>query len=207
MLADPHFLRAIRAAIVAGFVACLSYALIATAHIGHIPLRAVAVLFVLFGPAYGIASFGIRGLLDLDRPRASASLGLLLNVVGGAIFTTMGLLQLAFGAMQPGGPVPVETRALWLGVDVAWDAFLCCGTACLALAMLRHPRFGRIFSFTGLAIATGLIALHLVTFPYPPQNAGFFDLGPAIGIWYLTVTIQMVRSLHWAADRDPGQLR
>ena len=30
--------------------------------------------------------------------------------------------------------------AIWLGLDVAWDAYIGLGTLFLALAMLRHPR-------------------------------------------------------------------
>jgi hypothetical protein len=70
--------------------------------------------------------------------------------------------------------------------------------------MLRHPRFGIVFALPGLAIAAGLITLHLFAFPWPPQNRGLFDLGPAVGLWYLAVSIQMLRSLSWARSQ-PGK--
>jgi hypothetical protein len=191
-------LPTIRAGIVAGFFACLAYALIA---IGRLPVQAVAVLVAGFGPAFCIAVFGLRTFLDLDGPLTSSSLGMFMNMLAGGIFSMMGMIQLAFAVAQPNAPVPMETRAIWLGFDVAWDAFLCCGTGCFALAMWWHPRFGPTFAFAGLALAAGLMTLHLITFPWPPQNRGFFDLGPAIGLWYLVVCIQMLRSLSWARQR------
>ncbi len=36
--------------------------------------------------------------------------------------------------------------AIWLGVDVAWDAYIGIGTVCFAVAMLRHPRFGAVLA-------------------------------------------------------------
>jgi hypothetical protein len=165
-------------------------------------LPAVAVLVAGFGPAFGIAAFGLRTFLDLDRPRAFSSLGLLLNMLAGGIFSIMGMIQMALAVAQPNAPVPMESRAIWLGLDVAWDAFLCFGTGCFALAMWRHPRFGPIFASAGLALSAGLLTLHLITFPWPPQNRGLFDLGPAIGLWYFAVCVQMLRSLPWVRQRE-----
>jgi hypothetical protein len=127
----------------------------------------------------------------------SSSLGALSNALGGALFSAMGLVQLAVGYSSGGENVSTQSIAIWLGLDVAWDAYAGLGTICFALAMLRHPRFGKIFSGSGIVIGAGLVALHLYTFPTPPQNAGLVDLGPAMGLWYLAVTIQMWRSLSW----------
>jgi hypothetical protein len=191
-------LSTIRACAIAGILACLAYAGMS---IGRLPVLAVAVLVAVFGPALVIACYGLRQLLTQGRPRSLASLGLLLNLAAAAIFSMMGMIQLALAVAQPGAAVSMDTRVLWVGFDVAWDAFLCSGTACFALAMLRHPRFGILFALPGLAVAAGLMTLHLVTFPWPPQNRGLFDLGPAVGLWYLAVSIQMLRSLTWARSQ------
>jgi hypothetical protein len=119
----------------------------------------------------------------------------------------MALVQLAVGYSAGNDKVSGQMVAIWLGLDVAWDAYVGFGTICFALAMLRHPRFGPIFSFFGIAIGGGLLALHLYTFPTPPQNAGLVDLGPALGLWYLVVTIQMWRSLSWARGLTPMAIR
>ena len=82
-------------------------------------------------------------------------------------------------------------------VRSAWDGYIGLGTICFGLAMLRHPRFGRVFGVSGIVIGAGLLALNLWTFPSPPVNAGLVDLGPAVGLWYLVVTIRMASSFSW----------
>lgn len=195
---DPCDLRAIQLGISAGLLACVAYALVS---IPSFPKPATIALAVFFGPALVVASFGLRRLLDLDRRRLRSVLGLLLNMLAAALFSAMLLVQLAIGSLAGGNKVPNSFVTIWLGLDVAWDAYISLGTICFALAMLAHPRFGRVFSFFGIAIAAALLAFHLYSFPLPAQNAGLVDLGPALGLWYLTVTIQMWRSLSWARGR------
>jgi hypothetical protein len=194
-------LRAIRVGIVAGFIACSAYPLAAFA---PLPKLATTALVACFGPALGVASYGLRQLLDFETRRLSSSLGLLLNALAGALFTAMALVQTAVRYSAAGTKLSAPFVAIWLGLDVAWDAYVGLGPICFALAMMRHPRFGRIFSFWGIVIGAGLLLIHLYTFPTPPQNAGLVDLGPALGLWYLVVTIQTWRSLSWARALIPA---
>jgi hypothetical protein len=191
-------LKAVQLGIVAGFVACLAYPLIAFV---PLPKLVTTTLAACFGPALGVASCGLRRLLDLETSRVSSALGSLLNALAGGLFSAMALVQMAVGYSAGGQKVSAQISAIWLGLDVAWDAYIGLGTICFALAMLRHPRFGRVFAFSGLAIAAGLLALNFYTFPTPPASAGLVDVGPAVGLWYLVVTIQMWRSLPWARHR------
>jgi len=195
-------LKAVQVGIVAGFFACLAYPL---AVFGHPPKLVATTLVACFGPALTIASYGLRRLLDFETPMLSSALGLLLNALAGALFTAMALVQLAVGYSAGNEKVSAQFIAIWLGLDVAWDAYIGLGTICFAVAMLRHPRFGRLFTIFGIIIGAGLLALHLYTFPTPPQNAGLVDLGPALGLWYLVVTIQMWRSLDWSRHHAGAQ--
>lgn len=195
--AETARLKAIKLGIVAGFFACLAYPLAA---FGHLPKLATITLVACFGPALVIASYGLQRLLEWETPLVSSGLGLLLNALAGALYTAMGLLQLAVGFTAGSDHVSPQLVATWLGLDVAWDAFVAFGTICFSIAMLRHRRFGWAFAAPGIAVAAGLLSLHLYTFPTPPQNAGLVDLGPALGLWYLAVTIQMLRSLPWAPN-------
>jgi hypothetical protein len=190
-------LQAVKIGIIFGFVACLAYPL---AVFGHLPKLATVTLVACFGPALGLACYGLRRLLDWERPTISSSLGLMLNALAGALFSIMAFVQLAVGYSANGDKVSSQFVAIWLGLDVAWDAYIGIGTVCFAVAMLRHPRFGAIFTVFGVGIGAGLLVLHLYTFPTPPQNAGLIDLGPALGLWYFVVTIQMWRSLRWATQ-------
>lgn len=195
--AETARLKAIKLGIVAGFFACLAYPLAA---FGHLPKLPTTTLVACFGPALAIACYGLRRLLDQETPLVSSGLGLLLNALAGALFSAMGLVQLAVGYTAGSDKVSAQFVAIWLGLDVAWDTFVAFGTICFSIAMLRHARFGWAFAVPGIAVAAGLLGLHLYTFPTPPQNAGLVDLGPALGLWYLAVTIQMLRSVAWARN-------
>jgi hypothetical protein len=198
---ERQALQAVKVGIIFGFVACLAYPL---AVLAHLPKSATLTLVACFGPALSFASFGLRRLLDWKRPTISSSLGLMLNALGGALFSAMAFVQLAVGYPAGADKVPSQFVAVWLGLDVAWDAYIGIGTVCFAVAMLRHPRFGVMFTVFGVGIGAGLLALHLYTFPTPPQNAGLIDLGLAFGLWYFVVTIQMWRSLRWASQHTPA---
>jgi hypothetical protein len=181
----------------AGLATCVVYPLIL---LGPLPDRATVVLAALMGPLLGVASWGLRQFLVLDRPRASADLGALGNALAGALVTAMLLVQAAAG-MRGGGRPGAGTQAVWLGLDVAWDVYLGLGTLLFAVSMLRHPRLGPVIGGVGILVALGLLGLNLATFPVPPANAGLIDLGPVVGLWYLVVTLVVFRSLPWARER------
>lgn len=86
-----------------------------------------------------------------------------------------------------------------LGIDISYDIFLLVGLFLLATAMLRHPRFGKVFGGVGIVLSALTLGLNLYTFPEPPGEAlgRLFDLGPLVGVWLIAVAIQMLRSIAW----------
>jgi len=186
----------IRLAIAAGLATCFIYPSLI-----FVPLpRLVAITFAAaVGPLLGIASVGLYRLLRLHRRSVTSELGAISNVLAGCLFSTMLLVQLAVrhraGDLHA---VTDQVLAVWLGLDVAWDAYIGLGTAMFAIAMWGHPRFGRWFASSGLLIAGLMLAFNGYTFPDPPANSGLVDLGPLVGAWYLAATIQTWRSLAWA---------
>lgn len=182
---------------VAGLATCVVYPLIV---FGPMPDGAKVVLASVMGPLLGIASWGLRQFLILDRPTTTADLGALGNALAGLVLTAMFLVQAAVGMRVEGRP-GLEAEAVWLGLDVAWDVYLGLGTLLLASSMFRHPRLGPFVAGTGVLVAVGLLVLNLATFPVPPGNAGLVDLGPVVGLWYLVVTVMVLRSLAWARQR------
>lgn len=60
---------------------------------------------------------------------------------------------------------------------------------------------GRGFGGAGLVLGLVEILLNLGTFPLPPAEAGWFDVGPFVGLWYLAATIQTWRSVGWARQQ------
>ena len=141
---------------------------------------------------------GLGRLLQVQRRSVAVQLAVALNFAAGALVTAMLLVQLAVGSRTHGQAVPLDLVAVWLGLDVAWDVYVGLGTGLFALAMLRHPRFRAVFGIPGLVIAGVLLGLNLGTYPTPPAEAGLFDAGPLVGLWYLAVSVQAWRSLGWA---------
>jgi hypothetical protein len=149
------------------------------------------------GPSLGLASIGLYRFLRIQQASVSAQLAAACNFLGGALFTTMLLVQIAVRIRAAGQPLDQQVVAVWLGLDVAWDVYIALGTALFAWAMWTHPRFGRGFTVTGILLAVLLLALNFYTFPEPPGESHLVDLGPFVGLWYLVVSVQMWRSLNW----------
>ena len=103
----------------------------------------------------------------------------------------MMLVQLAAGERGE----EMYAQAVWLGLDVAWDIYIGVGTLLFGAAAYRHEWFGKIIGASGVVIAVMLLSLNLGTFPVPPANAGLFDAGPLVGIWYFVVTLAAARGV------------
>jgi hypothetical protein len=198
-------IRWIQTGVVGGLCASVLYPLLIFAPLP--PLTTVA-LAAFLGPAIGIGSLGLRRLFRVHRKSVAASLGAIHNVLAGALFTAMALVQMAVrlrASDASGASARIgEVVGVWLGLDVAWDVYIGLGTLCFAWAMLGHPRFGWPFAAPGFVVGSLVIALNLQTFPAPPAEAGSFDVGPFVGLWYLAVTVQAWRSLGWARERLAG---
>jgi hypothetical protein len=186
--------------IIAGLGAVISYTLLS---ILSGPYIALVILASAFGPFLAAASLGLYHILAESGNPVVLQLAVMFNIVGAAIFTTMLLVQLAIGyQLQSIDKEAINLTALrtaligvQLGMDVAWDVFISLGTLLFALSMLRDARFGLILGVAGILIAVALLILNLWTFPTPPAAKNLVDLGPLVGIWYLVVTIMMIRWL------------
>jgi hypothetical protein len=138
-------------------------------------------------------------LLRLHRRSVAAALAAIHNVVAGGLVTAMAMVQLAVKQRSPASVGDLVD--IWLGLDVAWDVYIALGTLFFATAMFAHPRFRWPFAVPGLVLGFLVIVLNLATFPLPPADAGSFDVGPFVGLWYLAATLQAWRSLGWARQR------
>ncbi len=169
-----------------------------------LPDPVTAALAASFGPLVSVASYGLYRLLALNRTSPSLQIATVSNAIAGALVTAMMMVQVA---VRSGGRGSLDAflwtkfRRVDLGLDVAWDVYICLGTFLFAWNMLRHPRFGRIFGGLGLLLSTGLAVLNFATFPAPPAYAGLIDLGPFVGLWYVAVSIQLLRSRPWAESQ------
>ena len=62
--------------------------------------------------------------LDWETPLVTSALGALLNALAGALFSAMALVQMAVGYSAGTEKVSAQMTAIWLGLDVAWDAYI-----------------------------------------------------------------------------------
>ncbi len=196
-VAEAISLKWVQGGIGAGLVTCLVYPLVSMA---PLPRVFLVVLASTLGPSLALASLGLREALRLYQESVVGDLGALFNILAGVLLEAMLLVQLAvrLGATREASQ---QIVGVWLGLDVAWDVYIGLGTACFAIAMLRHPRFGKAMGISGLVLAAAVIGFNLFTFPTPPAESGLVDVGPAIGIWYLVATIIMWRSISWIRDK------
>ncbi|MCP4605690.1 MAG: hypothetical protein GY847_35085 [Proteobacteria bacterium] len=194
---------------VAGMIAALAYPTIV-----FIPLPLIAVVGIasVCGLSISIASVGLYHLIALDRKSVSLQIGAASNVIAGILFNCMIIVQLSVNTVmesvlaKPPANLSAEMlRMIWdsvdqvqLGIDIAWDVYLCFGTLLVAWNMRKHPRFRVFFWWSGVIISLLLMVFNLVTFPTPPGQSGLVDLGPILGLWYFVVGIQVVRSIKWA---------
>ncbi len=194
----------------AGVVACVSYPALVFV---PMPPFLTAVVAATFGPALGLASVGLYQFIRLDRDRVAAQIGALSNLLAGALVTAMVAVQLAvashrdayFAGPEPDPAVRATIGWVWdviLGLDVAFDVYIGLGTVLFGVAMLGHPRLGRVVGWAGILIGgVAVLGFNLYTLPTPPANAGLIDSGPLCGLWYLVVIVMIWRSLGWVEEK------
>jgi hypothetical protein len=202
-------LKAIVAGIVGGFCAVAAYTLIVIGDLIGLPKFAAIMLAACFGPLLLVASYGLRDCIRLNGPSVSAELGFVFNSAAAALVTAMFLVQIGVGDAFP----PLQDRdaaavvtvhmvdRVQLSLDMAWDVFATMGAVLFGLSMLSHPRLGRLLGALGITVGSALFALNLCAFPRQPTEIGWPDLGPALGAWYLLVSLALCLGLGWIRQR------
>lgn len=201
---------------IAGIIACVIYPLMIAV---EMPTQLTVVCAAAFGPLLSLASVGIYHLLKLHQKTVTASIAAGANIIAGSIVNMMLVVQLAISIsmrdyMDKAADAAAKStlELIWkavdkvqLGLDVSWDVFIGIGTLLFAVNMLTHPRFGKILGGAGALLAVLLLSFNLYSFPIPPANADLIDFGPFVGLWYLIISIQALRSLTWAKNTLENQ--
>jgi hypothetical protein len=202
----------VRIGIYAGLAVSAVYPLMIFA---PLPQKLTVIFASLFGPLLMLASLGLYYFLRAYRKTITAQLAVLSNIAASVLVTLMLIVQLSVNLsmdklMASAGNDISEQAMRWiwqvvdkiqLGIDVSWDIFIAIGTILFGVAMMKHPRFGKIFGLLGFFVGHFMLVLNLATFPKPPGDAGLVDLGPAVGLWYLAAALLILRSLKWFDER------
>jgi hypothetical protein len=198
----------IKVGVMAGLFVSVIYPLMIFA---PLPFHVALILAASAGPLLAISSIGLYHFIKIHRKTVSLQIAVLFNVIAGVIFNMMLIVQLAIRKgineyLAEASDSATQEMLRWilrsvnkvhLGLDISWDIFILVGTFLFSLNMLRHPRLGKVIGFIGVLIACATMGLNLFSFPAPPSDAGLLDLGPFVGLWYLAVTILILRSWKW----------
>ncbi len=144
----------------------------------------------IFGVGFALGGIALHlGVTGEASPRLSL-LGAIANTAAAVELLAMALVQIAVTTVAPH---PGRTMgAIWLGLDVAWDVFGGAGTVLFGFALWRRPGAGRALGLAGIVLGVLLLILNIGTFPIPPANAGWFDIGPFVALWYLVLALHVL---------------
>ena len=173
---------------ISGIVGTVAYiGTIAASH-STSPILAVPLLFAF---AFGItvSSIGLYYILGGSTGSRMALIAAVANVIAAAQLLAMLMVQMSVYSMvqQP----EAALKAVWWGLDVAWDLYVGTGTILFALCMFGRRGLGAWLGVPGLLIGSLLLIFNIATFPKPPDTAGLVDFGPLVGLWYLVVYVRL----------------
>lgn len=201
----------IKIGIITGFLTTIIYPLLIFVEMPKLP----TIFFAAFvGPLLSAASYGLYQFMKLHRKTATLQIAMVSNIIAGTVFNLMLIVQLSrriwmSDYLNDPNNTAITEMLQWIskgvltvqaGLDVSWDIYIVIGTFFFGLNMLTHPRFGKIFGGIGIALALLLLAFNLYTFPIAPMDVGLIDFGPFAGLWYLAVTVQILRSMKWVRE-------
>jgi hypothetical protein len=154
-----------------------------------------------------VAFIGFYYFLKAHRNSAALQTATVFGVIAGTLVNLMLVVQQSLFIGLPAatraamGPAWDGLNWVQLGIDVAWDIYISVAMILLGVVLWKHPRFGMVLggitAFAGLL----LLVLNLWTFPTPPGDAGLFDAGPFVGLWFVVLSLRMLLSVKWWTHR------
>jgi hypothetical protein len=174
-----------------------------------LPARVGYGLVFLMGPLLALSFVGIHAALAAHCDTVAARFGAVLGVIAGAIVNVMLVVQGANNILrlEASDAEREATREVWravnrvqFSVDVSWDIFITLAGILVGVAMLAHPKFGKLFGWSGIVLSVMLLALNMQTFPIGPADAGSIDLGPVVALWFGVVFVRMLMLDGWVRE-------
>jgi hypothetical protein len=148
-----------------------------------------------------IYCYGLYRFVAAERDSTANTLGLIFAIAGFTTVLAMIVVQLAVGAGMSEIGTGLDAaardalrrglRLVDLGLDVAWDMLIGTALICSGAALWRCRRFGPWWAGGSMALGAALIVLNAMTFPWPPATRGLFDIGPAIGLFVMTLAARL----------------
>ena len=173
---------------ICGIVGIVAYIGTLAASHSTSPVIAVPLLFAF---AFGItvSSIGLYYILGSTTGSRIALIAAVANVIAAAQLLAMLMVQMSvYGVVQQ---PDAALKAVWWGLDVAWDLYVGTGTILFALCMFGRRGLGAWLAVPGLSIGSLLLIFNIATFPKPPDTAGLVDFGPLLGLWYAAIYVRL----------------
>jgi hypothetical protein len=160
--------------------------------------RSASLLLVSAWPILSIAyAYGLYTYIAAERDGTANRLAFVFAVAAFATVLAMVVVQLAVGAglgeITKGLDEPTARalrrglRMVDLGLDVAWDLLIGTSLVLSGLAMRRRTGLGSGWAVPSAVLGVALVVLNAATFPWPPADRGFFDVGPLVGLFVLAL--------------------
>lgn len=169
------------------------------------------VLAFAFGPLVAIGGIGLYHGLSLEKQSPLIQIAAFFWTSAGVTVLSMLTVQQAIFAKMEGGAEKVGNdvhrqifdglNAVHYGLDIAWDVLISTAVILFGIAMLKHPKFGRIIGGLGILFGSLLLGFNLYWFPNPPINTGSIDWGPAVALWMVAAYIHLLRAVSWGRDK------
>ena len=199
---------------VGGICGVLSVASYLTAAFASLPDLLSYITAFAFGPLLAIGVTGLYHCLALQHKGPLVQIAAVFGIAGGVtvlimLTTQQAIFSVIRRATVASDPAATELmqkikdglNAVQLGMDVAWDVLISVSVVLFGIAMLRHPRFGRMFGLIGIISGVLALTFNLWYFPTPPSAANSIDWGPLVALWLLVTFVRLLASVKWASGR------
>lgn len=202
-----------RAGLVLGTAALVVPAVVA--FVPGLPPLLTRLLAFSTGPLVALAAVSLGGFLRAGRDGVALRLSVAVTALAGALLGAASVLGALSRTLIDRAGMEVESdieqealgRAAWAvdtivraALGLTWEIWLAVGAVLLAVAVARHPMFGRVWAVAGAALAVATGALALAAWPFPVLPVGGFAPVLAVAAWYAAVLARTARAV-WRMSR------
>jgi hypothetical protein len=186
---------------ISGIVGTLCYAVAITLPLSQIGTYTFAMAWPILSIFFVFSLFRFIGL---DKQSATNQLAFVFACLAFVLVAAMMSSQLAVkaGIQEYIESSPTSDQELLklirrsirlvdMGIDVAWDLFIGTALIFLSIALRGHHNFGLWWTIPAVLLGMMLIALNVITFPWPPNTRGLFDIGPAVGLYIIALSTRL----------------
>ena len=175
----------------------------------QLPDAVATLCYMLFGPCLVLAFLGWWPLMRRDGAHLRSLVATVFGIIAGAtnmMFAVVQMNNLYYlrlridAATDPA--LAMEWKRILVGVmtvqnglNFTMDFFLDVAAFCYASILWRRGRPGRWLALSSLLLVGPHFTMKLATFPRPPAEAGLFDGGPLVGMWFLLTTVYVAQGL------------